>query len=393
MAESISSSVFSSLISSLSSSISLLPDLDDLSAPKDGISLLDIKNELFLSYLQNLVFLIVLKLREQKNYLSNDSEEMLNKDDRKVDVETNNDVVRKLVELRVYLEKGVKPLEGRLKYQIDKVVHAAESADISTTKRVSSAVNHAMIVKDKAVKRTMTNKNSNSDSENSASDSNASSSDSEESEEDNDGPHTEIDPLSYRPNPAALARPIASHSSRTADPALSNIYKPPRITPTTLPSTASSKTARAARPSATLSEFISTELSSAPIAEPSIGSTVKASGRQIGVGGSGKREREEDRERNNYEEDNYVRLPAPSKKERRQKSYRGREGYGGEDWKGLGDGADRVIGLVGGRKEGALERSRKRRIEDGVKGGQMGEGFEKRRRIVNKKLAKKSSNR
>jgi len=69
--------------------------------PQDGISLLDVKNELFLSYLQNLVFLVVLKIRNRKNGASDDDEEQ----------DLDNSVVKKLVELQIYLEKGVRPLE------------------------------------------------------------------------------------------------------------------------------------------------------------------------------------------------------------------------------------------------------------------------------------------
>ena len=83
--------------------------------PKDGISLLDVKNELFISYLQNLVFLILLKIRNSRS----DCSEGDGRD-------FNSSVTKKLHELSVYIDKGVLNLEKDLKYQIDKVVHAAE---------------------------------------------------------------------------------------------------------------------------------------------------------------------------------------------------------------------------------------------------------------------------
>jgi U3 small nucleolar ribonucleoprotein protein LCP5 len=54
--------LLATLVSSIQSASEALPT-EDVSPPKEGISLLDVKNELLLSYLQNLVFLILLKLR------------------------------------------------------------------------------------------------------------------------------------------------------------------------------------------------------------------------------------------------------------------------------------------------------------------------------------------
>jgi U3 small nucleolar ribonucleoprotein protein LCP5 len=109
----------------------LLPDETAILPPKEGISLLDVKNELLLSYLQNLVFLIVLKLRSQLVSLASEKQ---NKDE---PLDIHDEVVKKLVELRVYLEKGVRPLEGRLKYQIDKVIRAADDAARSAVRNSS----------------------------------------------------------------------------------------------------------------------------------------------------------------------------------------------------------------------------------------------------------------
>jgi U3 small nucleolar ribonucleoprotein protein LCP5 len=53
--------LLATLVSSIQSASEALPT-EDVSPPKEGISLLDVKNELLLSYLQNLVFLILLKL-------------------------------------------------------------------------------------------------------------------------------------------------------------------------------------------------------------------------------------------------------------------------------------------------------------------------------------------
>ncbi|EOD46772.1 putative u3 small nucleolar ribonucleoprotein lcp5 protein [Neofusicoccum parvum UCRNP2] len=131
--------LLSNLTASLTSAAETLPAQNEDAAaattsflpPKDGISLLDVKNELLLSYLQNLTFLILLKLRNSNTKSRKDSEEA--EDDGGVE----DEVVKKLCELRLYLEKGARPLEGKLKYQIDKVVRAADDAARAETAQKS----------------------------------------------------------------------------------------------------------------------------------------------------------------------------------------------------------------------------------------------------------------
>ncbi|MCJ1322138.1 hypothetical protein MMC15_007483 [Xylographa vitiligo] len=377
--------LLSSLTTSLKSATSSLPEASDIAPPGDGISLLDTKNELLLSYLQNLVFLIVLKLRAHAS-----AEEERGGGDREKDVEESgtmsaegsdsirDDVVKKLVELRVYLEKGVKPLEGRLKYQIDKVVRAAQDED---AKNAASAMLKSQTTNGVAAgARIVNGHHSNGTGKNDVShDSDASSSEEEEVK-----PTTTVDPLAYRPNPSALtlpARPEARASTSRSD----GFYRPPRITPTSLPTTTPRNTATSKRPSksATLDEFVATELSTAPIAEPSIGSTIIDRGRRS----KSAKEREGEKERRGYEESNYVRLPTEGKKGKGRGRKEGM-GYGGEEWRGLGEGAERVVGLTRkGRGGGVLERSRKRPRDDGGGGGEvrMGETFEKRRKGLEKR--------
>ena len=140
------------------------------------------------------------------------------------------------------------------------------------------------------------------------------------------------------------------------------------------------KEARKPGKSATLDEFVSTELSSAPLAEPSIGSTIVDRGRTV----KSEKAKQEERERREYEERNYVRLPKESKKERAKKGGRKDAGYGGEEWRGLGEGIDRIERLTkrkGGEARSALEKRRKRPTEDGPRGGggvEVGQGFQKR---------------
>ncbi|EHK97332.1 hypothetical protein GLAREA_12765 [Glarea lozoyensis ATCC 20868] len=355
-------SSFPALLESLTQAlVSATESIERTASPipvKDGISLLDVKNELFLSYLQNLVFLIVLKLRNRKTTNSSSSDEETE--------DLDNSVVKKLVELQVYLEKGVRPLEGRLKYQIDKVLRAADDA-----KRAEDVAGKAKL-NVKQVKKIVRE----DDSEDASSDdSDAASTNGAPLLDAND-----IDDLQYRPNPTSLMRPTNATEEDTGKSENDGVYKPPRIQATSMPTTTTrEKAERRPNKSATLDEFVSTELSAAPLAEPSIGSTITGGGRRS----KSEREKKEEAERKEYEERNYVRLPKESKKERAKKQ-KGRDaGYGGEEWRGLGEGIDRIERLTqrkAGEGRSVLDKSRKRPTEDGPKssGADVGQGFQKR---------------
>ena len=357
---------------SLSSAASSLPvaGKDDeagnvtIQPPQDGISLLDVKNEILLSYLHNFIFLILFQLRNLSS--SSDNEESL-----------GEEAVRKLVELRAYLDRGVKPLEGRLKYQVDKVIKAAEDAE--------RARRGSQTVKD-------------SKAEGSGEDESSSGDKSGGSEEDSDGKDEEndIDDMAYRPNVSALSKSAEWQAkSRTTKAAegtsrstSDGIYRPPKIMPTALPSTEDRREREERRKpkSNVIDEFVSAEMSSAPVAEASVGSAIRAGGRHTRT----RKEKEDEAERQAFEETHFMRLPKESKKERAKKR-RGRGGpeatFGGEEWRGLGEGADRISRLTRQSKGSgsALERSRKRKpMEDGPRsdGASVGNVFEKRRKKI-----------
>jgi U3 small nucleolar ribonucleoprotein protein LCP5 len=356
-------SSLSALLNTLTQSLTAASDSAEktptLAPPKDGISLLNTKNELFLSYLQNLVFLILLKLRNRRSSSNTKDEEPL-----------DNLVVKKLVELTVFLERGALNLEGKLKYQIDKVLRAAQDAENATK------INGTM-------------KSNGASRKKSAEDNGG----SEESEDDSDQESTsdaggvamkasEINDLQYRPNPSALTRPSFAGAEEDSKTSEDGLYKPPRIQPTAMPTTERrEKEARKPNKSATLDEYINTEMSAAPYAEPSIGSGIIDGGRR----NKSEKQREEERARKEYEETNYVRLPKESKKERAKKGGRKDAGYGGEEWRGLGEGIDRIERLTKrktGEGRSVLEKSRKRATEDGPRssgGAEM--GFAKRQKV------------
>ncbi|KAF3359635.1 hypothetical protein VdG1_05124 [Verticillium dahliae VDG1] len=337
-----------SLTQSLVSALDTAPKVAGIEQSDNGISLLDVKNELLLSYLQNLVFLILLKLRNAKNPAKDD--------DDSADKATEP-IVRKLVELRLFLEKGVRPLEEKLRYQIDKILRAADDAErAAITSKASSK----------------TKKTDDSDESGSQSDEDEDDEDDESDEEDK----ADIDAAQFQARPGAFVKP-ASASTAVAAAQKDGIYRPPRVAPT----------------SATMDEYIETELSTAPLAEPSIGTNVVAGGRKVKTAA----DRKVEDERREYEESNFVRLPTQSKKQKaKEAAAAGRSGrmqFGGEEWRDLGDGVDRINRLTA-KKEGAkgakalLDKSRKRTHDttDGPRGSgagpEMGERFQKRLKVL-----------
>ncbi|KAJ5261044.1 hypothetical protein N7478_011639 [Penicillium angulare] len=360
------STLLEGLTSCLTSAASSLPashkkDPTDASIepPQDGISLLDSKSEIILSYLHNLVFLIIFQLRQKKDGLNSSNESP--------DNSLQDETINKLVELRVFLDRGVRPLEARLKYQIDKVVKAAEDAD--RTERPA-----------RSKKSSKTNKANGFGSEGESS-----------SEEDSDEDDEDMDEMAYRPNVSAFSKAkVDAQQSRQAqvksdaqEKPNDGIYRPPRIMPTSLPTTERrEREDRRPKRSNVIDDFVTAEMSSAPMAEPSIGSTIIAGGRETKT----KKDREWEADRNRYEESNFVRLPKETKKEMSKRRGTDRQTYGGDEWKGLTEGADRIERLTRKGKSGgaALDKSRKRKNEDGQRGDGvgMGEIFNKRRTKV-----------
>ena len=360
--------LLSSLTQSLSSAQDITPTISSVTLQKDGISLLDVKNELLLSYLQNLVFLILLKLRNAKD--ESKSEDNSNLDE---------SVRAKLVELRLYLEKGARPLEEKLRFSIDRFLRTADDAQRDE--------------KSKSVQLRTNGKGQDSeedDDEESASDDESQSS----SDEAGDGGAQLSNKRNARfaaPNISSMkdditARPSAAERSN-------GLYRPPRRTRQVMESIGRPKEQGSRRPqrSTTMDEFVTSELSAAPMAEPSVGTTIVQGGRKVKTAA----QRQEEDERREYEESNFVRLPKESKKDKAKKAkIEGRSSkmmFGGEEFRELGEGVDRIDRLTkrgnsgkGGGVRAMLEKSRKRGMDtvDGPRGSghgmQMGERFQKR---------------
>jgi U3 small nucleolar ribonucleoprotein protein LCP5 len=357
-------SLLSSLITSLQSATDSVPDPERLQPTSDAQSLLTIKNEIFLSYLENLVFLIVIKLRHfgiSAGSAGGDSESL---------AQLHQEVAEKLVELRLYLDKGIKPLESRLTYQLDRVIRAAEEASRPTAKPNSRGRKRA--------NGKITHGQNSSFEESSADDSGSGSGDESSG---SSAEHKRQDAL--RPGRMVAPKPFQQNNGSSGKP---GIYKPPRLNATAYPlhtteqSQARTKSTKRGK-SSTLDEFVDNELLTTPLLMPSIGSTIRDGGRLDMT----RRERQEDGERTRYEEENMIRLPALSKKEMKKQQRGGtRGGFGGEDWIGLNGAVDRIYSLTKKKDGGQLERSRKRGAGldlNGVGGG-IGDRFAKRKRML-----------
>jgi U3 small nucleolar ribonucleoprotein protein LCP5 len=266
----------------------------------------------------------------------------------------------------LYLEKGVRPLEDKLRFQLDKILRTAEDAG----------------------------RNAQRDQANGASKKNGAASESDDNSEDESdkegaGPNTTSSAGSRQPS-HKMAGPgfnfVAGPDAIGMAAAVKDktgVYRPPKFAPTVMPTT-ERREARERRPmkSATMDEYISNELSTAPLAEPSVGTTIVAGGRKVKTA----TERAEEDRRRDFEETNFVRLPKESKKDRAKRNKtEGRTSkmqFGGEDWRDLGEGADR-IGRLTDRKRGSssgtkalLEKSRKRGRDtaDSGRGSGLNEG-------------------
>ncbi|EPS36359.1 hypothetical protein H072_10129 [Dactylellina haptotyla CBS 200.50] len=420
--------LLSTLTTSLTSTKASLP-----LAPPDaasGISLLDLKNDVFLSYLHHLSYLLLFRIRNGSlNASSKDGNT-----DKPTNSAIGEELVKTLASLRLWLEKGVKPCENKLKYQVEKVLKAASEWEREQARKLKEAeegLNNADSDSD--------NEGQNGGSDGEDDDDEDADSDeeitSEESGDERDLPKnvnydsddllpskhskssssttttaTMKNALAYRPNPLSLSKPTSASlpSKDSKAPTKDGIYRPPKLNPTSMPL---APTETAADPDArrkgdkerkqkarVIDDYISSMATAAPVAEPSIGSNVGRLGRTKTT-----REREEERERRDYEESNFVRLPGLSKKEKREKNRGGRKEWGGEDWGSIerGMGLDRIERLTkrrggngessrGGGRGGVLERSRKRGGEE-FRGGDLGIGerFEKRRKTVDRERRKR----
>ncbi|KAK4510344.1 uncharacterized protein ATC70_004774 [Mucor velutinosus] len=222
-----------------------------------GVSFLEVKYQVMLQYILQLAYFVHLKISGKQL--------------------ENNPVVESLVELRVILDK-MKPIEAKLKYQIDKLVRAAvventqkneeKKADVSTSEAVAA------------------------------------------------------DPLAFKPNPMNLLSKDNDDEEEDVDDDDTNaagVYRPPKLAPVNYDENVGRKSGKKERDEARMKEKASrSRLMKDLMAEMS------ENPEEIGVfGGVNEGTGYGDRidnviaEKDRYEEDNYVRLAVTRKEKQR----------------------------------------------------------------------------
>lgn len=266
----------------------------------EGVSLLSLKSNSLLSYLNNLVLIILAHI------------ERLDKGE-DVDEEKSKAIENSVIQ-RVCLEKGIKPLESKLNYQLDKMVRAYNRMEADESQAIKKAQDH-------------------NDDEDKSHDDDSNSEDDESSEE-------EDDELSYRPDSLALSKITQAKSKSKTKPSASGNeksdesnekYKPPKISAMAPPKVDAGATSKSSnsRKLQSMEEYLR-ENSDLPQLESSIGSTIVDNGR---LGVKTDFDKKKEREIQRYEEENFTRLPnTMTKKSFRQKQSDMANTFAGEDW-------------------------------------------------------------
>ncbi|PLW15513.1 hypothetical protein PCANC_15668 [Puccinia coronata f. sp. avenae] len=237
-----------------------------------GISLLDLKNHLLTSYLHNLTNLLIVRI-SQTNGIPLQTPE-------KAAGLSSSQIVQQLVWLRLVFER-VRPLESKLKYQIDKLLKTVQELDQHSFSNPSAEIDHMM-----------------------------------------------NDPLSFKPNLAALEAPQASEQQEgdahmapilekdgrqiREEGRSQEIYRPPRVAPVAYPeANPNNKSKRMAPAPVALREHVSLA-STAPLPESTTGlsnTAAKSSNRAKALA-----------RMNEYEEENMTRLFSTKKDARRRRN-------------------------------------------------------------------------
>lgn len=300
----------------------------------DSVSLLSLKNSALLGYVTDLALLLALRMKSIKE------EKSLKNFEVEKDV-----VLESTVTNRVILEKGIKSLEKKINYQLEKMVSAYHRRE-----------------KEQADVEEKLNKGEQSETE---------SGDDDEDDDEED----EEEGLNFKPNPSALlasgkavTASSRNHEGATIDnnedkPAEENTkekYRPPKIAATAIADPDKEVKGRKQRNLQSMDEYLQ-DISEAPSSEKSIGSSIINNGRDI----KSKKQLEKEADIQRYEEENFTRLPATKTKEdKRARAKRMRNEFFGEDWSMFENNMD--LSSAGGAKKrkrlSAWERA-KRKID------------------------------
>lgn len=280
----------------------LVTTLDsDFSNQLDSVSLLSLKNSSLLGYVTDLALLLATKLETIKNQKQKTSI-----------IEGRINLLNSLVTDRVVLEKGVKSLEKKISYQLEKMINAYHRRE-----------------KEQEDLKNKINEQENEKSETSGNE------ESEESEEEKE------EGLNFKPNPSALlshgnAKDYSRNNENNEEDGeeernkekSNEKYKPPKISATAINDPDKEIKHRKQKNLQSMDEYLQ-DISEAPSIEQSIGSTIINKGRDV----KSKRQMEKEAEIQRYEEENFTRLPATKTKEnKRERAKRMRNEFFGEDW-------------------------------------------------------------
>lgn len=291
----------------------------------EGVSLLDLKNSAILSYLNNLALIILARVEALK---TNDTKEI---DDLKLKA------VKGSIVQRVVLERGVKNLEKKLTYQLEKLVRNYNKMEKDSSEQT--------------VNKKLENQEREAD---------------EESEEDSEEDSDSEDELNYKPDASALVKSLKKDTkakeSASDKEKKTEKYRPPKIA-AALPPQEFKDTGRKSKSSnkmQSMEEYL-LENSDAPMLETSIGSTIVNHGRG---GVKTMRDRQKEAEIQRYEESNFTRLPASmSKKDKRQKRKQEADTFFGEDWGIFNNNKNDLNTSRKSKPKSAWDRAKKRRTD------------------------------
>ncbi|KAK9246356.1 hypothetical protein V1506DRAFT_174960 [Lipomyces tetrasporus] len=299
-------------------------DLANLGKGSPGISLLGLKADTIASYVHNLGLRLLFALAQVAGDEAANEPHMQDGEEDRMDSKQMDTAIRKLlVTDRVILERGVRPLERKIEYQIQKLLRTASAA---STKHSNASEREK----------------SSDDDERSGSE-RAASADDDEEEDDL--------PLSYKPRPSLLVASTPTESSSKSSLSTKK-YVPPKINPTKLTSTkgkAATKQTKRMQRNQALEEYLEETTSTAPEAAPSVGANVLEHGR--GGTRTKRAQANEDRVRG-YEEANFLRLQDQGKNKRKQNR---QDEFMGENWSlGTGD----IYGAVKRKKRSVWDRNK-----------------------------------
>ncbi|RLV86524.1 U3 small nucleolar ribonucleoprotein LCP5 [Meyerozyma sp. JA9] len=244
------------------------------SAP-EGLSLLSLKNSALLSYINQIALVTLCHLKRMHG---DDVEE------------ARNQAIENSIAQRVCLEKGVKPLEKKLNYQLEKMIGSYVKMKENEQKLEQSLEKNGSV------------EDSDSDAE------------------------SDDEKLAHRPDAAALAKLSKPKDSDTTS--TKEKYRPPKIS-AVAPPTKDAPVQRSNRKLQSMEEYLR-ESSDLPQVDQSIGTNIVDHGRG-GIKTQAERKRE--KEIQDYEESNFIRLPSTSTKtSAKQKRHNMMNTFAGEDW-------------------------------------------------------------